>query len=53
MTTGGGFGSVVLVLDEVAALDDVAEIEAVHAADDGARGTVPVVIAKGWLPAAK
>ncbi len=52
IATGGGFGNVVVVLVDVVALDDVAENEAVLAADD-ARDTVPVVIASGWLPAGK
>ena len=56
--TGGGFGNVVVVLDEVAALDEAVENEAVEAvaavfAADGARDTDPVVIANGWLPAGK
>ena len=50
--TGGGFGNVVTALVDVVALDDVAENEAVLAAD-GARDTDPVVIANGWLPAGK
>ena len=50
--TGGDFGNVVVVLLEVAALDEAAENDAVLAAD-GARCTDPVVIANGWLPAGK
>ena len=52
IATGDGFGNIVIVLEDVAALDDVAENEAVLAAD-GVRDTDPVVIANGWLPAGK
>ena len=55
--TGSCFGSVVAVLEYVAALDEAVENEAfeevaaVLAFD--ARCNAPVVIAKGWLPAGK
>ncbi len=52
IATGGGFENGDVVLDEVAALDEAVENDAVLAAEGG-RGTDPVVIANGWLPAGK
>ena len=55
IATGGYFGNVVFVLDDVAVLhenDAVEEVAAVPAAD-GARDNAPLVIAKGWRPAGK
>ncbi len=50
--TGGDFGNVVVVLEDVAALDEAAENDAVLAAC-GACCTDLVVIANGGLPAGK
>ncbi len=52
IATDGSFGNVVVVRDDVVALDEAVENEAVLAAD-GPRDTDPVVIANGWLPAGK
>ncbi len=55
IATGDDFGNEVLVLDDLAVLDEndaVEEVAAVPAAEV-ARDTAPLVIAKGWLPAGK
>jgi len=55
IATGGDFGNEVVVLADVAILDEndaLEEVVAVPAAE-GARDTAPLVIAKGWLPAGK
>ena len=55
--TGGRCGNVGAVLDEVAALDEAVENEAVEEVAAvlafDARCNAPVVIAKGWLPVGK